>query len=387
MKRTLVFTFVFLLLAALVGGFSYFQFVMKPEIVKGIMAKSVPPPVTVSSDVAKAESWVPKIPAIGTFAAVQGIDVAPQVGGLVRAIHFDSGQQVEAGALLVELDDFVEQADLKSDTALLKKSDLDLQRQRELLSRGNTPQSNYDSALASRDTAAASLERTKAQIAQKAIKAPFRGRLGIRKVSLGQYVSPGTALVTLQKLDPIFVDFPVPEQNLDVLRNGQDVDVLVDAFPGETFKGVIKSIDAKVNQETRNVTVRAEVPNADRRLLPGMFANVNVLAGAPRDVVTLPRTAVVFSLYGDSVYIVKKTPAQPAQSGAAASAQPAGETLTAERRFVRIGETRGDRVSISEGIKAGDEVVATGQIKLQPNARIRIDNSSPLQAPAVRPKE
>lgn len=387
MKRTIIFTFVFLLLAALIGGFGYFQFVMKPEIIKSAMAKSVPPPVTISSEVAKAESWVPKIPAIGTFTAVQGIDVAPQVGGLVRAIHFDSGQQVEAGASLVELDDFVEQADLKSDIAQLKKSELNLQRQRELLARGNTPQSNYDSALAERDTAAATLEGTKAKIAQKAIRAPFRGRLGIRKVSLGQYVSPGTALVTLQKLDPIFADFPVPEQNLDVLQNGQGVEILVDAFAGETFKGTIKSIDAKVSQETRNVMVRAEVANADRRLLPGMFANVNVLAGAPRDVITLPRTAVVFSLYGDSVYMVKKADVQPAKAGAATPAQPAGETLTAERRFVRVGETRGDRVSIAEGVKAGDEVVATGQIKLQPNARIRIDNSSPLQAPALRPKE
>jgi RND family efflux transporter MFP subunit len=309
------------------------------------------------------------------------------VGGLVRTIHFDSGQLVEAGVPLVELDDFVEQADLKSDIAQLKKSELDLQRQRELLARGNTPQSNYDSALASRDTAAAALERTKAQIAQKAIKAPFRGRLGIRKVSLGQYVSPGTALVTLQKLDPIFVDFPVPEQSLDVLQNGQTVETQVDAFPGETFKGVIRSVDAKVSQETRNVLVRAEVANADRRLLPGMFANVNVLAGAPNEVVTLPRTAVVYSLYGDSVYVVKKAGAQPEKASAGASANPAAETLTAERRFVRVGETRGDRVAVTEGVKAGEEVVTTGQIKLQPNARIRIDNRAPLQAPAVRPKE
>ena len=240
MKRTIIFSFVLLLLAGLVGGFAYFQFVMKPAVIKSAMAKSVAPPVTISSTVAKGEQWVPKIAAIGTFAAVQGIDVAPQVGGLVRAIHFDSGQQVEAGQLLVELDDFVEQADLKSNIAQLKKSELDLQRQRELLSRGNTPQSNYDSALASRDTAAAAVERTKAQIAQKAIKAPFRGRLGIRKASLGQYVSPGTALVTLQRLDPIFVDFPVPEQHLDVLRAGQTVEVSVDAFPGETFKGTVQ---------------------------------------------------------------------------------------------------------------------------------------------------
>lgn len=385
MKRTIIFTLVFLLLVGLVGGFAYFQFVMKPAAIKSALAKSVPPPVTVSSAVAQGEQWVPKIPAIGTFAAVQGIDVAPQVSGLVRAIHFDSGQQVEAGALLVELDDFVEQADLKSNAALLKKTELDLQRQRELLARGNTPQSNYDSALANRDTAAAALEGTRAKIAQKAIKAPFRGRLGIRKVSLGQYVSAGTPLVTLQKLDPIYVDFPVPEQHLDVLQAGQPVEITVDAFPGEVFKGALRSIDAKVNQETRNVVVRAEVANPERHLVPGMFANVNVLAGAPREVVTLPRTAVVFSLYGNSIFVVRKAAGQAADSAAAAN--PGDAVATAERRFVRTGEVRGDRVVVADGLRPGEEVVATGQIKLQPNARIRVDNSSPLQPAAERPKE
>lgn len=371
MKRTVLFTFVFLLLAAVVGGFAYFQFVLKPEMIEKMMAQSAPPPVTVAAEAATAESWMPKIPAIGTFVAVQGIDVAPQVGGIVRSIRFESGQAVEAGALLVELDDFVEQADLKSNVALLKKSGLDLERQRELLARGSTPQTSYDSALSQRDTAAAAVERTRAVIAQKAIKAPFGGRLGIRQVNLGQYVSPGTPLVTLQSLDPVYVDFPVPEQHLDVLADGQAVEIRVDAFPDQTFVGTVTSIDAKVNQETRNVMVRAELANPDRRLLPGMFADVSVVAGAPGAVVTLPRTAVVYSLYGDSVYVVKR----------------AGESVTAERRFVRTGETREDRVAIAEGVEAGEEVVTTGQIKLQPNAAIRVDNSKPLQAPAVRPKE
>jgi len=371
MKRTVIFIFVFLMLAVTVGGFAYFQFVMKPEMLKGIMAQAEVQPVTVAAEAAKTETWDPKIPAIGTVVAVQGIDVAPQVGGIVRAIHFDSGQTVEAGALLVEIDDFVEQADLKSNAAVLRKSELDLERQRELLARGNTPQTSYDAALSQRDTAAAAVERIRAMIAQKAIKAPFRGRLGIRKVSLGQYVSPGTALVTLQKLDPIYVDFPVPEQHLDVLAGGQTVEIRIDAFPGETFAGVIASIDAKVNQETRNVLVRAEVANAERRLLPGMFANVDVRAGKARQVVTLPRTAVIYSLYGDSVYAVKRQ----------------SEPTTAERRFVRVGETRGERVSIAEGVAAGEEIVTTGQIKLQPGVPVRIDNTTPLRARAERPKE
>ena len=380
MKRTIVFSVVFLLLVGLVGGFAYFQYVMKPELIKSAIAKAVPPPITVSTTTAKTETWGPRIPAIGTFTAVQGIDIAPQVGGLVRAIHFDSGQQVETGAPLIELDDFVEQADLKSNQAQLRKSELDLNRQKELLTRGNTPQSNYDSALASRDTAAAALERTKAVIAQKNIRAPFRGRLGIRKVSLGQYVSPGTPLVSLQKLDPIYVDFPVPEQNVPVLATGQTVEVAVDAFSADPpFTGKITSIDSKVNPETRNVTVRAELANAELRLLPGMFANVSVLAGTPRDVITVPRTAVVYSLYGNSVYVVK------AEDGSADISE--NKPLVVERRFIRTGEERGEHVAVTEGLKAGETVVATGQIKLQPNAHVRVDNSAPLQAPAVRPNE
>jgi len=371
MKRTVIFTFVFLLLAVVVGGFAYFQFVMKPEMIRSMMAQSVAPPVTVAAETARAETWMPKIPAIGTLMAVQGIEVAPQVDGVVRAIHFESGQVVEAGAPLVQLEDFVEQADLKSNLALLRKSELDLERQRELLARGNTPQTSYDSALSQRDTAAAAVERTRAVIAQKAIKAPFGGRIGIRKVSLGQYVSPGTPLVTLQRLDPIYVDFPVPEQHLNVLANGQAVEIRVDAFPDETFVGTVTSIDAAVNQDTRSVLVRAELANPDRRLLPGMFADVNVVAGAPGAVVTLPRTAVVYSLYGDSVYIVKR----------------ASESATVERRFVRTGEARDDRVAIAEGVEVGEEVVTTGQIKLQPNASIRVDNGRPLRAAAERPKE
>ena len=380
MKRSILFSVVFLLLVGLIGGFGYFQYVMKPELIKSAMAKAVPPPVTVTSATTKAETWGPRIPAIGTLTAIQGIDIAPQVGGLVRAIHFDSGQQVDAGASLIELDDFVEQADLKSNRAQLRKSELDLNRQKELLARGNTPQSNYDNALANRDTAAAVLERTKAVIAQKNIRAPFRGRLGIRKVNLGQYVSPGTPLVSLQKLDPIYVDFPVPEQNVPVLAVGQTVEVAVDAFSADPpLNGKITSIDSKVNPETRNVTIRAELANPDLHLLPGMFANVTVLAGAPQDVVTVPRTAIVYSLYGNSVYVVK------AEDGSESISQD--KPLVVERRFIRIGEERGDRVAVADGLKTGDTVVATGQIKLQPNTHVRVDNSAPLKAPAVRPNE
>jgi len=387
MKRTIIFAVVLLFLAALIGGFAYFQFVMKPELIRSAITAAPPPPATISAEPAKRESWTPLLPAIGTFRAIAGIDVAPQIDGVVRAIHFDSGQDIEADTLLLELDDSIEQADLKSGLAQLKKNEFDLERQRELLARGNTSKTSYDAALAERDTAAATVDRARAVIAQKKIQAPFAGRLGLRKVDPGQYVAKGTPLVTLQRLDPIYVDFPVPEQDLDVLQAGQVMEVRVDTYQEAIFRGKITSIDARVDQETRTVVVRAEIENPDKRLLPGMFANVNVLAGLPRDVVTLPRTAVTYSLYGDAVYVVTAPPGAAVAAPPTAAAGTAGEVLIAERRFVRIAGTRGDRVAIAEGVQAGEMVVTSGQVKLQPDARVIIDNRQALQAPAERPKE
>ena len=382
MKRSVILVVVFVLLAAAIGGFGYFQFVVKPEMIKGFITAGGQPPVTVSTEVAKAESWPPKIPAIGTLRAVQGVDVSSEVGGIVQKINFDSGQLVSEGTVLVQLDDSVEQADLQSGLAQLKKADLDLRRQRELLDRRNTSQTAFDAALATRDTAAAVVDRVRAVIAQKSIKAAFSGRLGIRNVDLGQYVSPGTAMVTLQRLTPIYADFPIPEQQLWRLAVGEKVEVTVDAEPGQVFEGEVESVDAKVNQSTRNVLVRARIENRDARLLPGMFADVHVVAGDAQQVVTVPRTAISYSLYGDSVYVVVEAPAS--EAGAPQKAAGGGETksLIVDRRFVRIGETRDGRVSILEGVKAGDQVVVSGQIKLRPKARVLIDNSQPLTPPA-----
>lgn len=378
MKRSIILATAVILLGALIGGFAYFQFVVKPEMIRGMIAGTRPPPATVTAEPARTESWDTRLPAIGTFAAMQGVEIAPQVGGVVRTILFESGQEVEAGAVLVRLDTAVEQADLVSDQAQLKNAALELDRQRELFARGNASKTTLDAAIARRDTAAAAVERTRAVIAQKSIAAPFAGRLGIRQVHLGQYVSPGTMLVTLQRLDPIFVDFPIPETHIAVLRTGQPVEVQVDAYPNQVFRGRVASLDARVNPETRNVLVRAEIANPDRRLLPGMFANVGVVAGGPQQVVTLPRTAVTYSLYGDSVYVAV-TGAAPADGG-----EP---PVTAERRFVRVGETRGDRLAIAEGVRPGEQIVTSGQIKLQSGAQIRIDNRAALAVPATRPRE
>ena len=375
MRRFLILTFVFLLLAGLAGGLGYFQFFVKPEMIKGFIAKAPPPVATVAVTEAKKEEWVERIQAVGTFRAVQGIELAPQIGGVIRAFHFDSGQEVANGTLLVELDDSVEQADLKSNLATLKNADMALDRQRQLITGGSTSRSTLDAAEAARDQASAAVERTRALIAQKALVAPFAGRIGLRRADIGQYVSPGTGIASLQQLDPIYVDFPVPEQAIAELATGQVVEVSVDAWPDQPFMGKVISLDARVSAETRNLVVRAEVKNADKRLKPGMFANVAVLVGKAQSLVTLPRTGVTYSLYGDSVYVVKPAPA------AAGSAQAApADQMIVERRSVKLGDARGARVSILSGLEPGEQVVSEGQSKLMAGARVRVDNSLALPA-------
>lgn len=394
-RRPLVFVIVLALLVALTGGLAYFQFVIKPNLVKSFMAAAfAPKPTTVTVEAARVEKWPPELTAIGTLRAFQGVAIAPQAAGVVTAIHFESGDDVPAGAPLINIDDSVEQADLANSRAQLTNADQTLARQKVLVVKGNTPQSSVDTALATRDSAAASVERTQAIIAQKEIKAPFAGRLGLRNVDLGQYVAVGTSLVTLQQLDPIYADFPVPEEALSTLAAGQEANMTVDAIPGRSFKGKIQAIDARVSAESRNVTARAEFANPDRKLLPGMFANLTVTTGESADVLTLPRTAIVYSLYGDNVFVVTPKPQAGAHAAAAdkGGAQAAvvdkghAPSLIVERRFVRLGAVRGERVAIEEGVKPGERVVTAGQIKLQANMPVAIDESAALPPPAETPR-
>ncbi len=384
-RRPVVFLVALALLVSLTAGLAYFQFVIKPKMVKGfISAAFAPKPTAVSAAPVKLEKWPPQLTAIGTLRAYQGVSIAPQAAGNVTAIHFQSGDDVQAGALLLNLDDSVEKADLENGLAQLKNAEVTLARQKLLVAGGNTPQSTVDLAIATRDSAAATVDRTRAIIAQKAIRAPFAGRLGLRNVDLGQYVAVGATLVTLQQLDPIFADFPLPQETLRSLAVGQDVSMTIDAFPGRSFAGTIKAIDARVSSESRSVTVRAEFANPDHKLLPGMFANLTVTTGASAEVLTLPRTAIVYSLYGDNVFVVKPAP-QPAGEAAAAG-QGDAKGLVVERRFVRIGPIRGERIAIEEGVKAGERVVTAGQIKLQPNSPVTIDESVALPPPAETPR-
>jgi membrane fusion protein (multidrug efflux system) len=381
-----------IIVAALLGGLSYFQFVFKPNMIRTFLSQMKPPAATVTAEAAKFEKWGEQLTSIGTLIASQGVDVTTQVAGVVTEIYFESGQDVEQGAKLVQLDVAVELADLASGKATLQEAEVAFQRQNDLINKRVTSEANLDTARAKRDTAQATVKRVEAVIAQKLIMAPFSGRLGIRKVEKGQYVSAGPALTSLQALDPIRVDFPMPEQSIGKLRIGQVVSLTVDAFPGQTFKGGIQSLDARVAQDTRTLLVRGMLPNKERKLLPGMFANVTVHAGEPVDTVTVARTAVTYSLYGDSVYVVKPAPpkGEPGQGGGAQAQEaqkPAEAALIAERRFVKTGQMREDRVAITEGLVAGEDVVTTGQIKLNPGASIRIDNTQPLTRPEDRPKQ
>jgi membrane fusion protein (multidrug efflux system) len=381
-----------ILAALFVGALAWFNFSFKPNMIKGFISSMVPPPSTVTSEKARTEQWVEQLTSIGTLFSSHGVDVTSQVAGIVTEVHVSSGSDVKQGAILVQLDIAVELADLASAKAVLAEAEVAYQRQTNLVAKQVTSEASVDTARSKRDTAHAAVSKIEAVIAQKTIKAPVSGRLGIRKVERGQYVSPGVTLVTVQQLDPIRADFPMPEQAIGKLKVGQTIEVAVDAFPGKIFKGTIESLDARVAQDTRTLLVRGSLPNPLAKLLPGMFANVTILVGNPRLVVTVPRTAINYSLYGDSLYVVKAAAAvgesAPGSSGRATAAPSQGEPkLVAERRFVKTGQARDDRVAILDGLKVGEEVVTTGQLKLNPGAAIRIDNAQPLVRPEERPKE
>ncbi len=366
-------------MGVLVGGLAYFKLVFMPQMIKEIISSQVPPPAVITAETTKSEEWTERLPAIGTLIASQGVEIAAQVSGIVTGLGFESGQDVASGTKLVQLDIAVETADLASADAILREAEVAFKRQTDLLVKAVASEANVDTARAKRDTATAALNRIKALIAQKSILAPFAGRLGIRHVELGQYISPGLAMVSLQALDPIWVDFPMPEQNVGKLRVGETIELTVDAFGKQVFKGSVTSLDARVSQETRTLLVRGTLPNPDRTLLPGMFANVQVLAGGPAKVITVPRTAITYSLYGDSVYVLKPQEGQPAP------AKPEDTVYVVERRFVKSGQVREDRVAVTSGLKEGEQVVTTGQVKLANGSLVKVDNSQALVPPATRP--
>jgi membrane fusion protein, multidrug efflux system len=381
------FVIAFLVVALFLGGVGYFNLVFKPAMVKEFIGKMAPPPATVTATHAGTESWIDHVQSIGTLIAIKGVNVAPEVSGIVEDYFFESGDNVEKGAKLVQLDTSVEEAELAKNRAVLVEANADLGRQASLVKRAIVSQATVDTTTSKRDAAAAEVRRMEAMIAQKNIVAPFAGKLGLRRMEKGQYVKAGDPLVWLQALDPIWIDFPVPEGDVGKLKKGAPVELSVNAYPKEVFKGEIEAFDARVAEDTRTLMVRARLPNTDHKLLPGMFANVKVLTGEPKQLVTVPRTAVTYGLYGDSVWVVKEGKPEPQKTASTGDVAVPEPQLTVERRFVRVGPSREESVAILEGVNAGEQVVTSGQLKLHPDARIKIDNSRPLTPQAQRPKQ
>jgi RND family efflux transporter MFP subunit len=322
-----------------------------------------PPPEAVATAHVATSAWQATVEAVGSVRAAASIDAANEVAGIVRAIAFESGARVAKGDLLVQLDDAADRAELDGLLAEEKLATINLRREETIAKQRLGSASDLDTARTKLEQARARVVQKRELIAKKAIRAPFAGELGIRRVDLGQYVPSGTELVSLVALDPIYVDFNVPEQELGNLRPGQTVAVTVPSYP-DRFAGAITALDARIDEKTRNVRVRATLTNVDRRLRPGMFANVSVqLSGRPEHP-TVPRTALTYSLYGDFLYVVE-----------ADGEDDKGQAkFKAVQRFVKAGATRANDVAITEGVQAGEEVVIAGQFKLHNNAAVRIDN-------------
>ena len=328
------------------------------------MSSQPMPAVTVSTTVASAETWAPVIPSVGSLRASQGVDITAQESGIITELSFESGAEVEKGDLLARqyVDD--ERARLKALEADVELAELNLARAQDLLKQKLNSQFDYDTRKADRDRAVAEARSVRLIIDKKTIRAPFTGRIGIRQVNLGQYIEPGDAIVRLESLDKMLVDFPVSQRFVGQLHTGQPLIIRVDAWPEHEFHGNISAIAPQVRSATRDVRVEGVVANEAELLLPGMFAEVEIRLPAREEVVTLPQSAITFSPYGDSVYKVEENTSATGEA-----------ILEANNVFVETGETRGDQVAIRSGVMPGETVVTAGQMKLREGARVVIDNS------------
>jgi membrane fusion protein, multidrug efflux system len=350
--------------AIVFGGVFGFQ-AFKAAMIKKFMSSMAQPPQTVTADKANFSSWQPKIAAVGGFRAVRGADLSLEVSGVVDSIAFNSGDDVEQGTLLMKLRAGDDEAKLESLQATADLNEITYDRDQKQFKLQAVSQATLDTDAANLKNAKAQVAQQKAILDKKFLRAPFAGHLGLRQVDLGQYLGAGTVIVTLQALDPIFLDFFVPQQAVDQVRLGQSIAVQVDAYKDQAFSGEISAVNPKVDANSRNVQVRATLKNADHKLIPGMYATVEIPTGAPQNLITLPQTAITFSPYGDTVYIVDS-------KGVDSSGKP---QLIARQSFVTTGATRGDQVAVLKGVNEGDLIVTSGQLKLHNGSTVLIDNS------------
>ncbi len=337
-------------------------------MIKNFMASMGQPPQTVSSTVAGFDDWKPTLKAVGTLKALKGTDIAPQLSGVVAEIPFQSDSDVKAGDLLIRLDNADDVAKLNALKADAELARLTYNRSKELVRTRAVSQAQLDTSTANLKSAEAQVAAQQALVDKKSIRAPFDGHVGIRLVDLGQYLTAGQKVTTLQSLDPIFVDFTLPQQSLRLVAIGQPIMLETDAFPGMTFVGKITALDPKLDAQTRNVAVRAEVAKPNQKLLPGMFGSITITIGEPQKRLTLPQTAITYNPYGETVFLIVK--GEPGKDG-----KP---TLSAQQKFVKTGETRGDQVTILSGVAEGDTVVTAGQLKLKNGTPVVINNDIQL---------
>jgi multidrug efflux system membrane fusion protein len=365
------FIIVGLLLALLVGALVGFNAFRNYKIAE-FFANNKPPAASVTVAVAKSEVIPNLLAAVGDLAAVHQVNVTSDVSGRITDIMFTAGTAVKAGSPLVQLFDAPDQGDLASFKAQAVVGQLSLDRAKQLAARQFGPQATVDSAQAAYDQATAGIAKTEALISQKLVRAPFDGILGVRHVEVGQYLTAGTQIVTLTDLASIYANFTVTEKDSAMLKDGQTVRVLVDAYPGKVFEGKITTIEPQINTDTRNIRVQATIDNPDHILKPGMFTTTTVVLPDKAAVVTVPETAVDYTLYGDSVFLLTEKKADDGTT-----------SLTAVRTFVRTGDRLDGRAVITNGLKAGDRVVAVGQLKLQSGSAVAI---SPDPAPPIPAK-
>ena len=331
------------------------------------------PAVAVSSANASTQAWSDDAEAVGTFVAVNGADVTTESGGVVRSIEFDAGQPVRAGAVLVRLNSANEEATLRSLEASAKLAKVQADRWRKLGADKLVSLDDVQSKVTAAATAQAQVDAQRALIEQKTIRAPFSGVLGIRKVNLGQFVGPGDAIVSLQQLDPIYLDFSLPEQRIGEMAEGTMIRATVDAMPGMAFDGRVTAIEPLVDPSTRNFKAQATFANPDRTLRPGSFAHVGFALGGERQVVVIPQTAVSFNPYGNAVFVISKVKRKDGETDM--QGKPlTGDKLIVTQRFVKTGATRGDLVAITDGLKPGEQVVTSGLLKLRNDAEVTINN-------------
>jgi membrane fusion protein (multidrug efflux system) len=356
---------ILVLVAALILGGIFAWGAFKGKMMAKYMGMAATAPQTVSTTVAASLSWQAQTQSVGSLRAVRGADLSLQIAGIVDEIRFESGSEVPAGAVLLKLRPYDDTAKLEQLQAAAVLAEQTYKRDQEQFAAQAISQAVLDTDVSTLKSAKAQVLAQQALIDEKTMRAPFAGTLGIRQVDVGQYLTAGTAVVTLQALDPILIDFYVPQQALSELKAGQAVGATVDTYPGTHFTGTIESINSKVDLASRNVQVRASFKNADHRLVPGMFATVEIDNGAASAQITLPQAAITYNPYGDTVFIVQ-------HSGVDDKGKP---KLTVLQRFVQLGATRGDQVAVTSGVAAGDEIVVAGQMKLRNGSFITVDNS------------